>query len=185
MTRPRSVLIAFIAVVAVFVITHALKFPGSLAYLMEATGGQKILDMQASFSSAETYRRLEAMGEFGRRMYLRTVLTIDLVFPLAVFFFFTTLARFSRERLGLRPTLDEMVRVMPAAYLALDFIENLIILALLWNFPERLELLGSVVGYFTRGKRIAMALAMFLPPALLLTTIGRGQGCCRPSASSF
>lgn len=168
MTRPRSVLIAFSAVLVVFVITHAVKFPGSLAYLMEATGGQKILDMQASFSSAETYQRLEAMGEFGRKMYLRTVLTIDLVFPLTVFAFFTVLAGFSRERLRMSPALDKALRVMPAAYLALDFIENAIILALLWNYPERLEFLGGAIGYFTRGKRIAMMLAMFLPPALFL-----------------
>lgn len=168
MTRPRSVLIAFSAVVVVFVITHALKFPGSLAYLMEATGGQKILDMQASFSSAETYRRLEAMGELGRRMYLRTVLTIDLVFPLTVFVFFSVLARFTTEKLGLRPALSKALHVMPWAYLVLDFIENAIVLALLWHFPERLELLGGVIGYFTRGKRIAMMVSMFLPPALLL-----------------
>ena len=66
------------------------------------------------------------------------------------------------------PALDKALRVMPAAYLALDFIENAIILALLWHFPERLEFLGGAVGYFTRGKRIAMMLAMFLPPALFL-----------------
>lgn len=166
MTRPRSVLIAFSAVLIVFVVTHALNFPGSLAHLMEATGGQKILDMQASFSSAETYQRLEAMGEFGRKAYLRTVLTIDLVFPLTVFAFFTVL--FTTERLRMSPALDKALRVMPAAYLALDFIENVIILALLWHFPERLEFLGGAVGYFTRGKRIAMMLAMFLPPALFL-----------------
>lgn len=168
MTRPRSVLIAFSAVLIVFVVTHALKFPGSLAYLMEATGGQKILDMKASFSSAETYQRLEMMGEFGRKTYLRTVLTIDLVFPLTVFAFFTMLARFTTERLLMSPALDKALRVMPAAYLALDFIENAIILSLLWHFPERLEVLGGAVGYFTRGKRIAMMLAMFLPPALFL-----------------
>lgn len=168
MTRPRSVLIAFSAVLAVFVITHALKFPGSLAYLMEATGGRKILDMQASFSSAETYQRLEAMGEFGRRMYLRTVLTIDLVFPLAVFAFFTILARFATERIRVRPALGKVIRLMPGTYLVLDFIENAIVLALLWHFPERLELLGSAIGYFTRGKRVAMVLATFLPPTLLL-----------------
>ncbi|UPT75750.1 MAG: hypothetical protein M0D55_08805 [Elusimicrobiota bacterium] len=168
MTRPKSLLIAFAAVLVVFVITHALKFPGSLAHLMEATGGQKILDMQASFSSDETYRRLEAMGEHGRRMYLRTVLTIDLVFPLTVFAFFTVLARFTTDRLSMSPALRKALGAMPAAYLALDFIENAIVLALLWHFPARLELLGGAIGYFTRGKRIAMLLAMFLPPALFL-----------------
>lgn len=171
MTRPRSVLIAFGAVLVVFAMTHALKFPGSLAYLMDATGGQKILDMQASFSSAETYQRLEAMGEFGRRMYLRTVLTIDLVFPLTVFVFFTALSRFSRKRLSMSPALHKTLWVMPAAYLALDFVENAIILALLWHFPERLEFLGGAVGCFTRGKRIAMLLAMFLPPAMFLKAL--------------
>jgi len=168
MTRPKTVLIAFVAVLVVFFITHALKFPGSLAHLMQATGGQKILDMQASFSSAETYERLAAMGEVGRSLYLRTVLTIDLIFPVTVFAFFTVLARFTTERLRMSPGLNKTLRIMPAAYLAFDFVENAIVLVLLWNYPERIGLLGGAIGWFTRGKRVAMLVAMFLPPALLL-----------------
>jgi hypothetical protein len=168
MTRLKSVLIAFGAVLVVFIITHALKFPGSLAYLMQATGGQKILDMQPSFSSAETYQRLDAMGEFGRRMYLRTVLTIDLVFPIAVFVFLTIWGRFAAERARLQPRLERAFRLLPATYLAMDFVENAVVLALLWRYPERLVVLGGIIGYFTRTKRLAMMLALFLPPALLL-----------------
>lgn len=168
MTSTRSVLLAFSAALAVFVVTHALSFPGSLAHLMEANGGRKILDMQASFSSAETYQRLEAMGENGRRAYLRTVLTIDLVFPLSVFAFFTVLARFTAERVQAGRSLAMALRLMPGAYLALDLLENAIILALLRTFPDRLEFLGGAIGYFTRGKRLAMLSALLLPPALLL-----------------
>lgn len=80
-------LIAFLIVLFLFTITHLMKFPGSVGYLREISNGQKTLDLQASFSSTETYQRLNAFGEIGRQMYMRTMLTVDLVFPLSMFIF--------------------------------------------------------------------------------------------------
>lgn len=59
--------VAFLIVLSLFIVTHIFRFPGSVGYLSEITHGQKTLDLQASFSSTETYQRLEAFGEMGRR----------------------------------------------------------------------------------------------------------------------
>lgn len=172
MTRGRTVGFAALLLLGVFASTHAVKFPGSLAYLMEITQGQKILDMQPSFSENETYQRLAAFGELGRQMYMRTILTIDIVFPLTVFLFLFLWGKFSVERAGLRPLLRNLLLGLSICYVVLDFLENASILAMLFQYPERIEFLGNSIGYLTRGKRFAMLGAMVVPALLLLVAKG-------------
>lgn len=173
MTRAKTVLAAFTLLLAVFLTTHLLKFPGSLARLMEVTQGRKILDMEPSFSADESYRRLEEFGEDGRRAYRRTILTIDLVFPLSAFAFLFLWGRFAAERWGAGGAATRALLALSVAYLALDFVENASVLAMLSRFPERLEFLGGHIGYVTRGKRLSMLGALLLPGLLLLGALAR------------
>jgi hypothetical protein len=170
MPRLRTLVLSFAVALTTFVVTHLFRFPGSIRYLMDATGGRKILDMQASGSADETYARLEAFGELGRELYLRAILTVDLVFPVSVFVFLLLLARFVSEQARLRGLFKGALQLLPVAYVLLDFCENVSVLLMLVHYPERLEFLAGTVGYLTRGKRVAMMAAMLLPIALWLVT---------------
>ncbi len=97
-TRLKSVIAYFIILLSIFIVTHLLKFPGSVAYLMDITHGQKMLDNKASFSSGETYQRLETFGEPGRKMYMQTILTVDLIFPISMFLFLFSFSKYTSER---------------------------------------------------------------------------------------
>lgn len=163
MLRFRTVVLSFAVMFTAFVVTHLLWFPGSIRHLMEVTGGRKILDMQASGSADETYARLEAFGELGRAFYLRAILTVDLFFPLSVFVFLLLLARFVSERAQLPGALKRALKLLPVAYVLLDFLENASVLLMLQHYPDRLELLAGSVGYLTRGKRVSMVAALLLP----------------------
>lgn len=167
MTRLKSLIAAFVFFSVVFVGTHVAKFPGSLSHLMMVTHDQPILDLKASFSSAETYQRLEAFGEVGRGAYVTTMLTIDTIFPISAFLFLFMLARYTTERLNVRPKQAWALWGVSIAYLAFDFLENVTVAVLLANFPERLDFLASNIGFLTMGKRIAMTGAFILPVALL------------------
>lgn len=169
MTRSKTVVIAFLLLILVFGVTHIVKFPGSVAYLREVTHGQAMLDMQASFSAQETYQRLEAFGDVGRRMYMRTILTVDFIFPLTVFMFLFLWSRYASDRIGMRPSLGKALVGVTIAYVTLDFLENLFIITMLNSFPRRLEFLGAFIGYLTVGKRISMFGALGLPAILLLS----------------
>ena len=169
MIHLKLVIIAFIVLVVIFIGTHALKFPGTISYLMEITQGQNTLDLQASFSSAETYGRLEAFGEIGRQMYMRTMLTVDLIFPLSMALFLFLFATYTWQRLEMKPMVGRSIKSLSIAYLILDFLENSTIFFLLLRFPDRLEFLGSYIGYLTIGKRIATYGAIFIPMALLVS----------------
>jgi hypothetical protein len=180
MSRAKQVLTAFLLFLAILLLTHLIKLPGTVPYLMEITGNQPILDLKASFSSAETYQRLEAFGDLGRRMYLRTMLTVDIVFPLSAFAFLLLLAAFAAERLKLVGPARRGLMALPIAYLFLDFFENMTVVILLLNFPNQIEFLASSIGYLTVGKRVCMYAALLIPISLLgigglLTSMARRE----------
>jgi hypothetical protein len=168
MTRFKFLLAAFVFALSVFFVTHLLKFPGSVAYLMEVSNGEKMLDMQPSFSTEETYRRLETFGEFGRRIYVRTIVTVDIIFPLSAFAFLFLWAKYAAEQVDIRNSLRKVLWSLAIAYVTLDFLENISIIIMLSKFPERFEFLGTYIGYLTQGKRISMIGALVLPAVFLL-----------------
>jgi hypothetical protein len=161
------VLAAFLLMLAVFGATHLLSFPGSVAHFKAVTGGQKILDMQASVSADETYQRLEAMGEGGRELYLRLILTVDIVFPLAVLLFSFVLARFAAERAKLKGWSRAMLVALPLVYWGFDLLENISVAVMLLQYPHRVDWLAGTIGYLTKSKRLFMVLAFVVPLVLL------------------
>jgi hypothetical protein len=169
-------LIAFLFVFFLFIITHLLKFPGSVAYLKEVTGGQETFDLLPSFSSAATYERLVAFGELGRSLYMRTMLTVDLAFPASMFIFLYWFSKYAFERSKIRPGFIILVRILPVAYVLLDLVENISIYYLLSNFPGKIEFLGSNIGYLTVGKRVFMMGAIFIPLIFLVVNKIRKSG---------
>jgi hypothetical protein len=171
-TSARTVTIAFAAFFAVFLVTHVVKFPGSVPYLKEMSRGQRMLDMQPSFSAADTYDRLEAFGPEGRQAYRRTILTVDVVFPVVFFLFLFAWARHvAPSRVG--PRLARAVAAPAVVYFLADLVENAAILAMLAQFPERLSVLAASIGYVTVTKRVCMIIALLAPPGLLLATAVR------------
>ena len=165
-TLRRAVLIAFAAAIAIFVITHVLPLPGSVKALAEATGGQPILDLDASFSADQVYRRLAAFGEDGRAMYKRTLLTSDIVFPLSLLVFFHLFARHAAGQLSPPRPIRILLLAMPFAYFLSDLAENAGIFAMLAHYPDRLDAIGGNLGFVTAFKRAAQFGALLLPPAL-------------------
>jgi hypothetical protein len=172
MPRLKPVLISFAAFVVILVVTHAATFPGSLAHLMQVTHGQPILDLKPSFSSAETYQRLQDFGADGRLAYLQTMLTIDTVFPISAFVFLFLLGRYAASRMGLRSGLARMLKALSIAYLALDFLENLTVVVLLINYPDHIDVLAANIGFLSVGKRVSMFAAFGVPLLLLGTVAG-------------
>lgn len=168
MTSLRSVLIAFVILIAVFIATHALPIPGSLSDVMAAAGGQTILDQKPAFSSEEVYRRLDAFGPTGRERYRWFLATTDVIFPLTLLAFLFLLARYTSQQLGPPQALRGLLLLFPVAFFVFDMIENLSIFLMLSDYPERHQLTGGLLGYVTSIKRLSMYAAIVLPLVLFL-----------------
>jgi hypothetical protein len=62
-TRGIHVVVSLALAAAVFVGSHLLDVPGSLAELLKATKGVPIFDLSPVFSIDETYARIDAYGD--------------------------------------------------------------------------------------------------------------------------
>lgn len=163
----RSVILALAGASAAFAVTHLLPLPGTLHDVMRHNGGQKILDLQPQFSADGVYQRLAAFGESGRESYLRMMLSMDMLFPLAFTTFLVLLALYVVRKADTGPVLQLLLPLVPLGYLIADLAENLSIAWLLLAYPSRHDGLAGVLGYISVAKRICMFAALGSP--LLLT----------------
>jgi hypothetical protein len=158
----------FLLVVTLFILTHLIKFPGSVAYLKDVLEGQKTFDLQGSLSSAETYQRLDAFGQFGRKMYLQTMLTVDIVFPISMFILIFLLGKYSFQHFRINVAVENFLTSFSIGYVVFDFLENISIFILLSSFPSPHQIFASFLGYFTLLKRIGMIGALLIPSSILM-----------------
>jgi hypothetical protein len=154
---------AFLVVLAV----HFLQFPGSVPDFNRASGGGVLLDALPAFTPDGIYDRLAGYGEAGRQNYSFRNVTIDVLLPLSVLPFLVLLIRRALARYSLRPILRGLLLSVPVAYVVFDLLENASVLALLTNYPERMNVLAASLPYTTLVKRAASLLALGLPLAML------------------
>ena len=80
--------------------------------------------MQASSSADETYARLERLTDAGRTLYLRLIVTVDIVFPVAVLAFLMTLARFVLHRTKPQRIARAVLLALPLIYYGFDLLKT-------------------------------------------------------------
>jgi hypothetical protein len=154
---------AFLVVFAI----HFLDFPGSVPRFQELSNGGILLDQVPSFSVEATYQRLLDYGEMGRKSYAFRNLTVDILLPLSVLPFLFVLMRRAITSLHRHRSLQGLLISLPFTYVIFDFAENVVVLVLLNNYPERMNLLAGILPYVTSVKRAASLLALFVPLAII------------------
>jgi hypothetical protein len=160
-------LAAFIAALLVVLTVHLLEFPGSVPNFRRESGGGELLDVKPSFSPEAIYSRLEAYGEIGRKNYMIRNVTVDVVLPFALLPFLVLLMGYAIGRFRIGNAARLFLISAPFTYVIFDLAENASVIALLANYPGRLEPLASVLPYLTLIKRAASMLALFAPVVIL------------------
>ena len=165
-TRKAFVIAGFWALL-VFVAVHSLQFPGSVPDFERASGGGVLLDVSPAFTPDGVYERLAGYGEAGRRNYSFRNVTIDVLLPLSLLPFLLLLIRRAGARSSFSRRVTGVLFLLPVAYVALDVVENASVLALLANYPARMNTLAVTLPYTTVLKRAASLLALGIPLAML------------------
>ncbi len=171
----RSVIAGLAGASLVFGVTHLLPLPGTLHDVTSKNGGHKILDLQPAFSADGVYQRLSSFGEAGRDAYLRMMLSMDVLFPLAFTTFLTFLALYAIGKVRPRRTVRFLLLLLPFGYLFADLVENVSIAWLIQNYPTRHDGLASALGYVTVFKKTCMYAALFLPLMLISLNLISGR----------
>jgi hypothetical protein len=167
MNTRKTFLFAAVWALVVVLAVHFLQFPGSVPDFSRATRGGVLLDAAPAFTPDATYERLASYGEAGRRNYSFRNVTVDVLLPVSVFPFLFLLIRRATSRSSLRPFLIRVLLAVPVVYVALDFLENASVLALLARYPERMNALAASLPYTTIIKRTASVLALGVPATML------------------
>jgi hypothetical protein len=154
---------AFLVVIAV----HFLQFPGSVPDFARASGGGILLDASPAFTPDGIYDRLAGYGEVGRQNYLFRNVTIDVLLPLSVLPFLFLLIRRAIARFSFSRLVTGLFLSIPFVYVGFDLLENASVLALLANYPVRVDVLAASLPYTTVVKRAASLFAVGIPLVML------------------
>jgi hypothetical protein len=147
----RRVAQLFALTFAALVSINLLDFPGSVPY-MRRISGQTYLDMQGFYTAGRAYELLDAFGPQGRRLQLVLSTTFDAVFPSLVGAFGAIAITWSFRRAFGRPS---RLGALALAAAALDYLENLAVIALVTEYPRHLDLIAQAAGVFTALKGVA------------------------------
>lgn len=124
--------------------------PFGSAMLKEMSGGTGTLDMHFAYSADQAYSYLDTIGSAGRLMYNR-LLGLDFLFAVV----YMTLQSLLITALIKKAKLAahwEKLNLLPFVRSALDFAENIILLLLIANFPEKLTVAVMVASVITAVK---------------------------------
>ena len=143
--------------------------PFGVAQLQKISGGTGIPDAELSgYSPQGVYDILTAQGEAGRSFYLHTIIPQDFPFPLLYALLFATILTYLAQRLF--PPTHPLQHIGLLGLLAglADWAENLCLLTLLLNYPQRLDAVAMLANIFTIAKW-SLALLNFI---LILAGLG-------------
>ena len=127
--------------------------PFGLSKIKPYAGNASILDVETYYTAAQAYQRLDLFGEQGRAAYLR-ILMGDLVYPALLGLFLSVAIT-----LVLRQVLPahhrwHKLNLLPIANLALDYLENMLLITLLTSFPSHLDAVAMLAGWVTFAKHL-------------------------------
>jgi len=126
------------------------------------------LDTRLSYTPQQAYQALEAYGPAGRAQYARTILLLDIVFPVVYALLLSLLIARGLVHAFPASARIQSLALLPFAAMFFDWLENASILALLANFPRRLDGLAAAAGIFTSLKWLILALASLLAAGSLI-----------------
>lgn len=150
----------------VLLLINVWGLPG--AFHNDALRQTGLLDMTINYSPEIAYAKLTAYGEQGRHAYRLFLDYVDSVFPAlyGMFFLLGTTYAFARVFPG-RPGWQKLIFLTLGTTL-FDYAENFCFLAMLRDYPHRLDGVARVANIFTLTK---WAFAIF---SMVLVIIGAG-----------
>lgn len=167
-TSKNKLIQTFLIFLLVFIATHMFELPWSSKAISHLIGDLKIFDKRPVFSSAEVYKKLSLFSEEALITYKRFTYTIDIIFPLSLFIFLFTFARFISQRITIPNYIATVLIGLPFFWFAFDLIENAVIFNILSKFPTQSEFLAGSLGFITVIKFGLLLLSIFTPSLLFI-----------------
>jgi len=149
-------------VLSLFVVTNAVyafMLTVTIPKTMEFSNGMKLLDMlPMGYDFNYVNQLFNALGEIGRETYLSNQIPVDMIYPLLFGISYCLVLAYFLNKLGkLKPPLAYLC-LLPFLVGAMDYAENIGIIALLNGYPEIDNSTVTITSAFSLLKSTATTL---------------------------
>jgi hypothetical protein len=178
----------FVVMLVLFVlVTGTMEVcPFGSVHLRNINNGVGMLDMlSGGYSSSLVYSMFERIGEAGRISYAQ-LLGLDVVFALVYMCLLSLLTTLLLRGSGI-DNQWKLLNLLPVARSGLDLLENSLLLALLFSYPARLDLLVNIASAVTITKWVIYIIILALLAVLgiyaaIKKILARFWPCATPGA---
>lgn len=144
---------------AIFVFFIAAILPGQKAKMDTYAGDVGIIDLSFFPLPDQVYNIAKAYGEDGRQKYIKTRVSLDIIWPLAYTFFIASVITFFLRRVHGSDSRLVNLNLSAVAVLVFDFIENGLAVIVMSAYPDRLDGIIYIMATATATKWIMMGIA--------------------------
>ena len=172
-TSGRAVLVLLCVFALCVIMLNFTDLPFGTRALAVRSGGLVTLDLRSTgYTPDEAYALFEALGTEGRRLYLSSILAVDILLPLiGALFFAMCIAWFLGHFASQHPV--QRLILLPVVTMLADLAENACTLTLLLVFPRRVDGLAWAASFFTLLKSGAGMLVVIVVVVCMLALVYR------------
>ena len=145
-----------------FLLFTAVVLPTEAARTETYAGEAGTPDTSIFYSPDELYGMAEAYGEEGRKLYVRSRVTFDVIWPLVYTFFLISTISWVYEGAFSADSRWRLANLAPILAAALDFLENGSASLVMVRYPLRTPIVDVGAGLFTLLKWISIAASFVL-----------------------
>jgi hypothetical protein len=143
-----------LSALAIFVLFSALVLPAQAARAETDTGSAESPDTSFYYSADDLYSMAQVYGEQGRRAYVRTRFTFDVIWPLVYTIFLSTAISWVYIRAFTTDSRWQRANLAPVLGALFDYLENLSTSLVMLRYPDRTPGVDILAPVFTSVKWI-------------------------------
>ena len=134
----------------------------------QATGP---IDLNFSYSVDEVYQMVESYGTEGRKIYAKSTIGIDVLYPIIYTFIFVIIIIMLYRKIYPSGNLGHVLVGIPIVTFFADLLENTGIVIMLNKFPEQLNSIASITSICSSVKWTFVGLTILTILILLLVLV--------------
>ena len=164
MSSARPLLLLTLLFIVMYMLINGQPF--GIAEFNERFDGLAPLDQREGYTYQDVCAFMEKIGDTGRMFYAKMLLLLDFAFPLAYTLFWAAAIAFFWGRLLPCNSKLMYISLIPFAAGLADYLENLLLLSMLFSYPKILNLVVLLANFMTNAKDL------FMWASLLLLLVG-------------
>lgn len=138
------------------------------ARLKEISNGIGTLDMKFSYSPREAYGIIKNLGNLGRQFYIKWLL-MDFLVSLSTMLLFSILITYFLKKLSISEKIQK-INLLPYIRGFFDYMENCLILIMLFNYPKEFMAAASIANLMTITKWVLYDISLAVVIIIMIMT---------------